>query len=425
MPSDPNTIPAELLRRAEACGLVRYDSSFTVQWCRDNGVAVWRDAEGVFHSKVPPELRVRWSDPTEALALERVVCHLEGQLGSAQGVKYVCGRCGCMWRDNGDETMSLYDQDQRSCSVCEFQGIAELIPSPPRTYTEGTLRVTRERLRQIEREGWTPEHDAEHDGGSLAEAAVMYARYGYGPLHPAGSPPLGWPWHKDWWKPTPGDRVRALEKAGALIAAEIDRLLWLNRHHARTDHPVVPPSHLERQRRGEGEVPEGWHSGDPVPEEVHERGWQWRPVRDSAFAPPFGTIRVCTECGCLVAGGPTRCVRCVRALAADAALAAQEQKKADEMERDIFSKVDRPQAIHEHTSGDAVGFRDEDGRVKQMWHDPNLHRHDIPAPVGRWETQCFVGSVERQSYPDGWEPLAPLFFPNTTTLHVLCRRRVT
>jgi hypothetical protein len=26
------------------------------------------------------------------------------------------------------------------------------------------------------------------------------------------------------WKPTPGNRIRELEKAGALIAAEIDRL---------------------------------------------------------------------------------------------------------------------------------------------------------------------------------------------------------
>jgi hypothetical protein len=27
-----------------------------------------------------------------------------------------------------------------------------------------------------------------------------------------------------WWKPTPSDRIRELTKAGALIAAEIDRL---------------------------------------------------------------------------------------------------------------------------------------------------------------------------------------------------------
>lgn len=55
----------------------------------------------------------------------------------------------------------------------------------------------------------------------------------------------------------------------------------------------------------------GW---DAVPQQVHERGWQWRPAEGGgAFAPPFGTIRVCRHCGCLVAGGPTVCGRCARA----------------------------------------------------------------------------------------------------------------
>jgi len=45
-----------------------------------------------------------------------------------------------------------------------------------------------------------------------------------------------------------------------------------------------------------------------------ERDWQWRPVdKDTAFAPPFGTIRKCRVCGCLVAGGPTACARCAEA----------------------------------------------------------------------------------------------------------------
>ena len=37
-----------------------------------------------------------------------------------------------------------------------------------------------------------------------------------------------WPWDRKWWKPTPDNRIRELEKAGALIAAEIDRLLRLD-----------------------------------------------------------------------------------------------------------------------------------------------------------------------------------------------------
>ncbi len=36
----------------------------------------------------------------------------------------------------------------------------------------------------------------------------------------------------------------------------------------------------------------------------------WAQVGDGAFAYPFGTVRKCIGCGCLVAGGPTRCGRC-------------------------------------------------------------------------------------------------------------------
>lgn len=47
--------------------------------------------------------------------------------------------------------------------------------------------------------------------------------------------------------------------------------------------------------------------------ELHDR--QWRPTdADTAFAPPFGTIRQCRVCGCLVAGGPTACARCRKGL---------------------------------------------------------------------------------------------------------------
>ena len=91
-------------------------------------------------------------------------------------------------------------------------------------------RIAAERRRQIESEGWTPEHDDEHTGGAMAQAAACYAiatvpRY-------AGCFPIAWPWSPQWDKRPLGSvaattdvRVRALEKAGALIAAEIDRLL--------------------------------------------------------------------------------------------------------------------------------------------------------------------------------------------------------
>jgi len=94
----------------------------------------------------------------------------------------------------------------------------------------GAERIASERQRQIEAEGWTAEHDATHDTGALTNAAISYskaaeaARQGW-PMKPwPDQIPPEWPWSEDWWKPS-SDPIRNLEKAGALIAAEIDRLL--------------------------------------------------------------------------------------------------------------------------------------------------------------------------------------------------------
>jgi hypothetical protein len=87
---------------------------------------------------------------------------------------------------------------------------------------KGVALIAAERRRQIEAEGWTPEHDDEHGDGELAAAAACYAGPAWSLLR-EHEPPLMWPWDEKWWKP--GDRIRELTKAGALIAAEIDRLL--------------------------------------------------------------------------------------------------------------------------------------------------------------------------------------------------------
>jgi len=100
----------------------------------------------------------------------------------------------------------------------------------------GIERIAAERNRQISSEGWTPERDDIHDDGSLSMAAACYAfpmkitvsgDYGEATeIDIDNEMPLGWPasWDTDWWKPDE-DPIRNLEKAGALIAAEIDRLL--------------------------------------------------------------------------------------------------------------------------------------------------------------------------------------------------------
>lgn len=81
--------------------------------------------------------------------------------------------------------------------------------------------VMTERQRQKDVEGWTPEHDDEHDCGEMADAAACYAANA-GSVVWANQVPSFWPWANDWWKPsTPR---RDLVKAGALILAEIERI---------------------------------------------------------------------------------------------------------------------------------------------------------------------------------------------------------
>lgn len=94
----------------------------------------------------------------------------------------------------------------------------------------GVELIAAERQRQITIEGWTPEHDDEHDAGELSLAARAYASFASSQIRNPDHynlrgvlAPGGWPWDQSWWKPSP-DPIRNLEKAGALIVAEIDRV---------------------------------------------------------------------------------------------------------------------------------------------------------------------------------------------------------
>jgi|GEM_PF-3059240 len=88
--------------------------------------------------------------------------------------------------------------------------------------------VLTERRRQVETEGWTPEHDDQWVNAELSRAAECYAHHSSRPddqregMVKAGAWPSFWPWDVEWWKPS--DRRRDLVKAGALILAEIERL---------------------------------------------------------------------------------------------------------------------------------------------------------------------------------------------------------
>lgn len=79
--------------------------------------------------------------------------------------------------------------------------------------------IAAERKRQIEKEGWSSDHDDTHDRGEMALAAAAYAKNAAGP---GPIPKPLWPWSYEWWRPT--TPRRDLIKAAALIVAELERL---------------------------------------------------------------------------------------------------------------------------------------------------------------------------------------------------------
>lgn len=88
----------------------------------------------------------------------------------------------------------------------------------------GVEMIAAERQRQISEEGHSAEHDDDHNSEQLAAAAACYAtpaRF----RHLLSFKRIGiWPWIGE-FKPDPLDRKHDLVRAGALIAAELDRLL--------------------------------------------------------------------------------------------------------------------------------------------------------------------------------------------------------
>ncbi|NBK56512.1 hypothetical protein [Pseudomonas aeruginosa] len=102
---------------------------------------------------------------------------------------------------------------------------AMLAAAPGKEAPQAWIDVQAERRRQVENEGWTPEHDDEHSHGQIARAAACYALAGSSAPNDGTAAllvSLAWPWDQQWWKPSTARRD--LVKAGALVLAEIERL---------------------------------------------------------------------------------------------------------------------------------------------------------------------------------------------------------
>lgn len=97
----------------------------------------------------------------------------------------------------------------------------QLLPLIEKVFGPGAAKGCAERLRQIEVEGWTPEHDDQYDGDELAKASSSYIlpeewrqmiKCTWRKVVPCFFPR----WDIDWWKPTPHNRIRELEKGISL-----------------------------------------------------------------------------------------------------------------------------------------------------------------------------------------------------------------
>lgn len=137
---------------------------------------------------------------------------LEGkQPGEIKSMSFHCDAEGC---EASPADAEIIERGGLSAMGWECVGGKHYCLDHRLTPLPGVQRIEGERRRQIEIEGWTPEQDiSKYRSDELARAAACYAL--------GARPPGLWPWADSWWKP--GDPVRNLEKAGALIAAEIDR----------------------------------------------------------------------------------------------------------------------------------------------------------------------------------------------------------
>ena len=89
-------------------------------------------------------------------------------------------------------------------------------------FTTGVQMIAAERQRQIEVEGFDAAHDNRYQRNELQAAAACYALFSSdvsGELKNVFT--QLWPWPVKWFKPT--NTIRDLTKAGALIAAALDR----------------------------------------------------------------------------------------------------------------------------------------------------------------------------------------------------------
>lgn len=119
---------------------------------------------------------------------------------------------------------------------------AEQIPSLDAVYAMAgpAIRdVIAERAAQVDKHGYTLEHDLDHHPVDLALSAAAYLNTAvdqlHGKEHPASAVPEEWPFCGGW---KPGDARRNLVKALALGLATLDRLDNAPRDSGEAPHEI-------------------------------------------------------------------------------------------------------------------------------------------------------------------------------------------
>lgn len=161
---------------------------------------------------------------------------------------------------------------------------AEPYPGP------GVAQILRERRRQIAVEGHTRNNDHVYQDNELTRAAFCYLLSSLGNTSAQTSPPGRWPWPREAWKPK--NKRADLVRAGALIAAEIDRMDGCEDGPASFDG--LPPSYapkpdapvLNNPHNGESRDPRDVAS-DPQRTLIHKAGAPlFAAVDDVVVEPP-------------------------------------------------------------------------------------------------------------------------------------------
>ncbi|WP_208449120.1 hypothetical protein [Burkholderia anthina] len=173
---------------------------------------------------------------TEAADTQRErVCQA---IAEALGDAYDCVRCWSAWgvgTMGPDDFRQVADDPERVAEIAEAALRAMTIACPVQSEAgdlslhelDAWRAVVRERRRQIAEEGYTLEHDDSHVNAEIAALAAVYAMPPGAREWPATETGYGDTFEQallpDGWRANTGDRSRELEKAGALIVAELGR----------------------------------------------------------------------------------------------------------------------------------------------------------------------------------------------------------